>query len=198
MLDKAGFEIPEAFDSSVEANDEPWEKPVRFDEFTVGNFPEEWAPACLQSFAKASSIATQTPLSMNIAAVLGCAAMAVHGKYEVQIASGYTEPLNLFIAIVANPAERKSSVLKNAAAPLNSYEARRDEQLRLEVMQSRAEYDLLLMQQENIKKKAVKSSDLTELNEITAKITNFEHRLYRSFKCFECFECTSVYLKFTF
>jgi replicative DNA helicase len=162
---------------------ELWEKPMPFDEYPLRPFPVEWGPKPLQDFADASALTTQTPRSMNIAAVLSAAAVPVQGKYKVQIADDYSEPLNIYVAVVAAPAERKSAILRNATQPLQSYEAQCNKELAPEVMRSAAELDVLMRKQEEIKKKAAKTGDISELDEITKQIAEFNGKKFERFLC---------------
>jgi hypothetical protein len=60
-------------------NAEPWKKPTPFDEHSTSDFSKS-LPEPLENMAEASAAATQTPLSLNIAAVLAAGAIAVQGK----------------------------------------------------------------------------------------------------------------------
>ena len=162
---------------------DPWENPVPFDEYPAGPFTENTLPPCLENMAKASAASTQTPLSMNYAAVLAAAAITVQGKFKVQITNDYSEPLNLYIAAVAPPAERKSAVLRNATQALQLYEAQRNEVLRPEVLRSAAELDVLMRRQEDIKKKAAKSGDTGDLERISQEIAEFKQTKFERFIC---------------
>lgn len=162
---------------------DPWENPVPFDEYPTGQFTENALPTCLENMVKASAASTQTPLSINYAAVLAAAAITVQGKFKVQVASDYSEPLNLYIAAVAPPAERKSAVLRNATQVLQIYESQRNELLRPEVLRSAAELDVLMRRQEDIKKKAAKSGDTIELESISQEIADFKQTKFERFIC---------------
>lgn len=162
---------------------DPWENPVPFDEYPAGPFTENALPPCLEDMAKASAASTQTPLSMNYAAVLAAAAITVQGKFKVQITNDYSEPLNLYIAAVAPPAERKSAVLRNATQALQLYEAQRNEVLQPEVLRSAAELDVLMRRQEDIKKKAAKSGDTGDLERISQEIAEFKQTKFERFIC---------------
>jgi hypothetical protein len=162
---------------------EPWEKPTPFDEYSTGPFSKNSLPKSLEDMAEASATATQTPLSMNIAAVLSAAAITVQGKYNVQITSDYSEPLNIYVAAVAPPAERKSAILRSATQPLQLYEAKRNELLRPDVLRSGAELDILMRKQEEVKKKAAKSGNTAELEEVLRDIEDFEPVKFERFIC---------------
>lgn len=81
-------------------------------------FPVGKLPAVLRDFVIAEAERTQTPADLAAMLVLGCCAAAVAGKYDVEIESGYVEPLNLFVLAALPPGERKSAVFKSVFAPL--------------------------------------------------------------------------------
>ena len=181
-MDKLTPEMLEGLSTQLEMA-VPWESPTPFDEYPLGPFPLEWGPKPLQDFVDASALTTQTPRSMNIAAVLAAAAITVQGKYKVQISDDYSEPLNIYVTAVAPPAERKSAVLRNATQPLQVYEAQRNKELAPEVMRSAAEFDVLMRQQEDIKKKAAKTGDMSDLDDITNQIAGFKPKKFERFIC---------------
>ncbi|MDP4119589.1 MAG: DUF3987 domain-containing protein [Bacillota bacterium] len=162
---------------------ELWEKPTPFDEYAVGSFTKNALPKSLGDMAEASATATQTPLAINYVAVLATAAITVQGKYKVQITSDYSEPLNIYVAAVAPPAERKSAVLRNATQPLQVYEAQQNELKRSNVIRSAAEFDILMRQQEEIKKKASKIGDISALESIAKEIAEFKQEKLERFIC---------------
>ena len=43
-------------------------------------------------------------------------------KVVVQMRKGYIEPVNLFVAVVLPPANRKSAVFREVTAPVEAYE----------------------------------------------------------------------------
>lgn len=53
---------------------------------------------------------------------LGILAACQQGKYIVEAPSGYTESVNLYVAVVAKPGERKSAVMHLMASPLHEFE----------------------------------------------------------------------------
>lgn len=179
LLDDAGFP-DEPADKGPPQFEEP---PTPLNEYQLGPFLEDWGPAALQEYAAASATSTQTPLSMNIAAVLATAAIPVQGKFRVQITADYFEPLNLYIAAVAPPAERKSAILRNMTHYLHEYESQRNELLAAAVLQSKAELDVLMQKQERAKKEAVKTGDMSELADIAQEIAEFDQKKPERYLC---------------
>ena len=161
-----------------------WEDPVPFDEYRTDPFPEDWGPAPLRDYAAASATATQTPLSMNIAAVLAAAAIPVHGKFRIEVYDGYQEPLNIFTAVIARPGERKSAVIRNVTHFISEYEAYRNKLLAPEIIQSRSELELLEGKRKKILSDVAKNDgDTSELNEIDQKLAYFQLKKPERFVC---------------
>lgn len=85
-------------------------------------FPIEALPSNIKNYVKAVSEHTQTPIDMSAIASISVIASALQGKYEVKIKEGYTEPLNLYCLLIANPAERKSAIMRQMTKYLYEYE----------------------------------------------------------------------------
>ncbi len=90
----------------------------RIDPEELPEFPVQALPKVLQDFALAEAERTQTPVDLAAMLVIGCCAAAVAGKYDVEILSGYVEPLNIFVLSAMGPGERKSAVFKAVFRPL--------------------------------------------------------------------------------
>ena len=87
-----------------------WEPPLPFSNFTQPAFPLDALPEPLQRYVAALAEATQTPGDLAGMLVLG-------------IRPGYTEPVNLFVAVVMPPGSRKSTVFAAVMEPLHTFEA---------------------------------------------------------------------------
>jgi hypothetical protein len=100
--------------------------------------------------------ATQTPPDIAGTLLLPGLATCVQGKAVIEGAPGWHEPLMLYGAAVAEPATRKSAVVKQISAPLLRHE--RHEISRREPLREEAEHkrDLLTRKLEHAKQQAVK------------------------------------------
>jgi len=65
---------------------------------------------------------TQTSIDMAAVTALGILAVAAQRYNRIEGNSGYYEPLNLYILLVAEPGERKSSIMQSLVRFLNDYE----------------------------------------------------------------------------
>jgi hypothetical protein len=100
----------------------PWDSPVPFDEFTLPAFPITVLPEPLQSYVVALAQATQTPFDLAGMLVLAVCACALAKKVVVCIRPSYVEPVNLFVAVILPPGNRKSTVFAEVIAPVQAFE----------------------------------------------------------------------------
>ncbi|MFO0897984.1 MAG: YfjI family protein [Pirellulales bacterium] len=97
---------------------EPWPPLVRFDLIDLPPFPTEVLPEVLQRFVEQESHATQTPpdLAGLVSMAVCSAAIARHAQVEAR--PGWVEPVNLYITVLLEPANRKSAVFSDSTKPL--------------------------------------------------------------------------------
>lgn len=100
-----------------------WDKPTPFDEVNLPDFPVDMLPAPVSNFVEALAESTQTPLEMGGSLSLGVLAMAFQRRYIVEVTPDWREPLSLFIASIAPPADRKSAVISAETKPAIEWEA---------------------------------------------------------------------------
>ena len=86
-------------------------------------FPVQVLPLPVADLVLEVAESTQTDEGMAGTVALGVMAAATGGFAEVQVRPGYVEPLNLWVAPAALPAERKSAVCTVLSAPLVDLEA---------------------------------------------------------------------------
>ena len=58
---------------------------------------------------------------MASAALLAACSFCFSGVYKVEGKPGHQEPLNLYVLIIADPAERKSPVMRYIREPFDSF-----------------------------------------------------------------------------
>ncbi len=100
-----------------------WDDPMEIDRPDLPSFPVHVLPESLRAWVTATAEATQTPKDLAGLLSLAICAGAVARRVEIEAGRGYVEPLNLYIAVLLDPANRKSSVFRSATAPLRSIEA---------------------------------------------------------------------------
>lgn len=85
-------------------------------------FPIYCFPKILRVYVEAVAEHTQTTIEMSAVSVMCVVATAIQGKIEIEGKKDYIEPLNIYCMIIAQPAERKSPVIKPNTKPLYDYE----------------------------------------------------------------------------
>jgi replicative DNA helicase len=116
------------------AEGESWEVPIPLIDRPAPRFPVDALPGWLGDFVLAVSEDTQTAPLMTAGVVLGVLSAALAGRYHVQRRS-YTEPVLLYLLIVAEPGEKKSPVFKKATAPLRSWARDRAAELKQDILE---------------------------------------------------------------
>ena len=84
-------------------------------EFPAGALPEP-----LRGYCEAVARSYQVDIAMSACCVLAIlSAILQRGRYRVRVNPDWTEPINLYFLITAQPSERKSPVLRDAQQPLD-------------------------------------------------------------------------------
>ena len=91
---------------------------------TVPPFPVDAFPKPVADMVNAIAEAAQTDPAMAATSALSALSASTGGHAEIEIRRGWREPLNLYIATVAAPGERKSSVQRAMVPPLREAERR--------------------------------------------------------------------------
>jgi hypothetical protein len=89
----------------------------------VPPFPVDALPTPFAEMVRALSEATQTDPAMAATSALSALSACVGGRAEIEIRSGWREPLNLYTATIAAPGERKSAVQQAMTRPILEVEA---------------------------------------------------------------------------
>jgi hypothetical protein len=87
----------------------------------------------LRQWVEAESHATQTPADLAGLLALAVCSATIARRVEVSPRSGWREPVNLFVAVLLQPGNRKSAVFADAVKPLRELEAELIEAARPEV-----------------------------------------------------------------
>lgn len=136
LIHAEGLTKAQAIDKLKHELCEPkWSTPIPFDEVKLPSFPVDAFPAPLCDWVKAVAENTETPVDMAAVCALAVLSCALQGKFIVHAKSGYDEPLNLYILIIANSGERKSPIVRMMTRPIYKYEDR-ENQRRQELMEA--------------------------------------------------------------
>ena len=90
---------------SVISDNQIWEEPIPISEMKddLPVFPVHCFPAAVGEYITALSENTQTSIDMVAVVALGVLAVAAQRYYRIEGNSGYYEPLNLYVLLVAEP-----------------------------------------------------------------------------------------------
>jgi replicative DNA helicase len=129
--------------ASVPPNPDDWPEPVGFNGVDLPAFPVDALPKILRAWVNAESEATQTPPDLAAMLALAACSAAVSKRVVIEVKPGYTEPSNLFIAVVLPPGERKSAVFNDAVAPLREWEQEEGLRRRPELVAAAQRYRII-------------------------------------------------------
>lgn len=87
--------------------------------YSDAEFPVDALPGWMADMVQASAASIEVDPGMPAMAGLGAIATLARGKIRVQEDADHTEPVNLFIATVAPPGERKSAVHNTMLGPIH-------------------------------------------------------------------------------
>lgn len=117
-----------------------WETPIPVDRPKLPEFPVDALPPVLGDWVLAESEYTQTP--NELAALLALAMCSGCVARRVVIDCGWREPIQLWVAVLLDPASRKSAVFEAAKSPLRAIERECIEKARPELSRAQAEYKI--------------------------------------------------------
>ena len=132
-------ELPEKLRESISFPSAP----IPFNKEELPEFPIDCLPPVIGDYVTALAANTQTSLEMAGVLVLGVLATVMQGKYKVKIGADYAEQLSLYTVAVAEPGERKSSVIKALVAPIIEYESKFNKEFATEIAKSKIEKRIL-------------------------------------------------------
>ena len=154
-----------------------WEDPIPFDEIDTPPFPVDCLPAPAAAFVDELSESTQTPPEMSATMVLGVMAIAFQKRYVVIINPDWVEPLCLYLLSIAAPGERKSAVSSASTKPVFVCESKQREIEAVEIMQNKAERDLLEKRLEAVKKTAANAKNREQMEDARAEMLELSAQL---------------------
>ena len=114
--------VPSRVDADSDKRpDDPWLPEVAIDRPNLPTFPVHVLPEPLRSWVAATAEATQTP--PDLAGLLSLAVCGGACARRVEVHAGtWFEPICLYVAVLLEPGNRKSSVFSSAIHPLQAIE----------------------------------------------------------------------------
>ena len=142
-----GLTTAQAIDKLKNELCEPrWSTPIPLDSVKLPVFPVKALPRPLREWVTAVAESTQTPVDMAAVCALAILSCALQGKFKVAQNRSHSEPLNLYILIIAKSGERKSSVVRTMAKVIYQFEDEENARRRLKMEKEEAELSALKKQ----------------------------------------------------
>ena len=137
---------------------ESWEPPIPLHELSLPFFPTQVLLSWLSLFVKAEAAATQTPEDLAAMVTLAVIATACAKKFEVEVRTGWREPLNIFTVTALPPGNRKSAVFKDAVESLEEFEQLEARRLAMEIAEARSRRKILEKAMQRAQEDAARAS----------------------------------------
>lgn len=164
MRKQPGYILPDAYNA---ADAVVWDTPLPFDEYDLPAFPTDALPETIRRYVLAVAESTQTPVDMAAVEALGIVSLCCQGKYFIRGNADWAEPLNTYMVVIMEPAERKSSVLSMMIRPVEEYENEENSRRNAEIIESRMIQDKLEKEKRSLVERASKGKATEE--EVRAK-----------------------------
>ncbi len=153
-----------------------WEAHIPLDENQPPAMDPNILPGIVGDMVRAVSIETETPLELATGIGLSVIATACQGKIIIEIKPGYREPLNLWVIVALDPANRKTSVLSRMTAPLTAWEREQHKQMEPRIKEAASRRQNQESRIKSLRTKYGKAKP-DELREIEAEILEIENDL---------------------
>lgn len=119
-------------------------------------------PEVIRRYVLAVAESTQTPVDMAAVEALGIVSLCCQGKYFIRGNADWAEPLNTYMVVIMEPAERKSSVLSMMIRPVEVYEKTENEWRSPEIVKSQMELSKLEKEKRSLVERASKGKATEE------------------------------------
>ncbi len=137
-----------------------WADLVPFDVLDLPEFPTHSLPEVLREWVEAESLAMQTPAELAGLLSLATCSATIARHVIVEPRPGWREPVNLFVAVLLEPGNRKSAVFADAVQPLRELEAELIEEARPTVARDQSDRRQAEVRLKRLEKLAAEKGDL--------------------------------------
>lgn len=161
---QTGYIPPDTYNSEAPVT---WDTPIPFDEYDLPAFPVDALPEVIRRYALAVAESTQTPVDMAAVEALGIVSLCCQGKYFIRGNADWAEPLNTYMVVIMEPAERKSSVLSMMIRPVEEYEKGENSRRNVGIIESQMVLSRLEKEKRSLVERASKGKATEE--EVRAK-----------------------------
>ena len=174
VCSQPGYVAPEEYNAPSPVK---WETPIPFEKANLPSFPTEALPKVIRDYVTGVAESTQTPVDMSASAALAILALCEQGKFRIRGKADWTEPLNLFVVVVAEPSERKSAVIGLMTRPVNTFEAEYNRQNAAELEASKMNKRILERRQRALEDKAAKGKvEDGELEQFARQLSSYKEK----------------------
>ncbi|WP_408605354.1 DUF3987 domain-containing protein [Desulforapulum autotrophicum] len=155
---------------------EPWGDIVSIEDREPSKFDPSSFPGVVGEMARAISEETETPFEMSAGLILSVLATACQGRFMIEVKEGYREPLNLWVVVALEPANRKSSTLTACTRPLTRWENEKRITMEPEISHAKVVRSLQESRLKSLRAKYGKAKP-GKLDEIQEEIFTLENEL---------------------
>lgn len=155
---------------------EEWQPIKQFEKkVELQAFPLDSLPKALKDYVEAVAAYNSVYNEMCVLPMFAALSLALQGKARViHPGTGYSEPLNLYCLVIANPGERKSSTLNMFMQPIKDYERRYNEIHRNEIETYCVKHRILSQRLNNAIQRAKKAEDEQTAISLRQELTELE------------------------
>jgi hypothetical protein len=146
-----------------------WPDPIPLETTSLPVFPSGVLRGAVETYVEQLSAEMQTPRDRAAMLVLGAAATAGVGRFEIQPMPDnprWVEPLNCFFVIAADSGEFKSPVFARALAPLQAFEAQERARLKPVLAADAEEREVFEQRLSHAKTLAAKTDDPAAMEDV--------------------------------
>jgi hypothetical protein len=137
---------------------EPWGEPIPLRMRVVPAIPPDVFPGAVGDMVRAVAKVTETPVELAGLLGTGVASSGLAGKVIVVIEAGYSEPLNIYVAVAMESGNRKTAVFLLMIKPLVNWELQEGKRLESEIKRAKSERKTREARIDQLRAKAAKSS----------------------------------------
>ena len=145
---------PDSVPGGTGGVEDPWPPAIPIERPSVPVFPVDELPEPLRAWVIATAEATQTPADLAAMLALAVCGGACARRVVVMAGRGWIEPINLYVACLLDPANRKSAVFGEAMKPLRLIEKELSEEAAPEVARAAADRRIKESELKGLEKKA--------------------------------------------
>jgi hypothetical protein len=162
----------ETYKGGPEVINDEWPDPIPFDDYSsLPDFPVESLPEpgreMVKTVAEVNQVDTGLPASVYLSVAASC--VAKRGKVDL---ISHTEPLNLFMAAVANSGERKTKTQNDLTTPIYEYQHRKQMEMSEVIRKAETAYKIKEARLLHLQKQAAKEEDYAVRKKLELEVDN--------------------------